>query len=856
MRKILLHFSNNSKAVPTYRNCFCVCHGNPVINQKEKVDIKNFADSTLSIYQMAKYFAVEKRRGWLDNYDLDDSFYKFPSYGYLDFYQEAFEQIVRPYNLFRNYLTKKPYNVNKWPLYFENPTLADGWDKNKEEHNSAIIFRKDKRYYLGIMHYKHKDIFTDKYGKEFMGDDFEKLVYRQIANPFMDIHNLALLPNGTAERFTSMEKKRKYWPSEITKIKEKKSYAKENFNRDDFEVFVEYFKKCAKLYWSDFTFSFSPTSKYKNIKNFTDEIDNAGYKISFEKDTISEAYLHQKNAAGELFLFEIHNKDWNLKDARPKVGSKNLHTLYFEQLFSKENERENFPFKLNGEAELFFRPATKVDKLGYREIDGKVLINKKGEKVIKTYRYSKDKIFLHCPITLNRVSENKTKYEIDKQARETLAEHAEMNIIGLDRGEKNLIYCSIIDQHGNIQETDTLNAIGNDGKGNPVRYMEKLEKRAKEREESRRDWKDIEAIKDIKQGYISQVVYKLAEMIIRQKAFVVLEDLNMRFKQIQGGIEKSVYQQLEKALIDKLSFLVRKGEKDPAQAGHILRAYQLAAPFTAFKDMGKQTGVVFYTQAGYTSKTCPECGFHRNAKFQFENIEQAKNLLRDFEAITYNSVTDSFTVTYSLKKFINKKRNNTKKPQNELYTDIPSKDVFMLSTKNAIRYKWYDRYSSKATILKRGMRDLPDETKKGIVKEFDLTEYMKGLFSSEKIVHEQKNISQMVNNKTLSTQFYKDLLYALFLLTETRHSISGTGTDYIQCPECGFDSRNGFQKIKNFNGDANGAYNIARKGIMICEKIRQFKKTNGSVEKMGWGDLSISIEEWDKFTQLKIKNHS
>ena len=64
---------------------------------------------------------------------------------------------------------------------------------------------------------------------------------------------------------------------------------------------------------------------------------------------------------------------------------------------------------------------------------------------------------------------------------------------------------------------------------------------------------------------------ELADLAIKHNAIIVLEDLNMRFKQIRGGIEKSIYQQLEKALIDKLSFLVNKGEKDSKKAGHLFK---------------------------------------------------------------------------------------------------------------------------------------------------------------------------------------------------------------------------------------------------------------------------------------------
>lgn len=825
---------------------------NPKIDRDTKIAIKNFADSALAIYQMAKYFAVEKKRRWLDNFELDDRFYNAVDTGYMLFYGDtgelktAYEEIVKGYNALRNYLTKKPYSTDKWVLNFDIHTLADGWDKNKEKENGAVILRKDARYYLGIMHHEHKDIFTQKNHSVFAGQEFEKMEYRQIANPAFDIYNLIMCPDGLVKRSTKKETKLKEWPKNISAIYERKSYAKESFNRHDFETFIDYMKKCATGYWAEFNLSFSPTSSYRNISDFTREIDRQGYKLTFTP--MSGQYLREKNEAGELFIFEIHNKDWNLKDDKPKGGAKNLHTLYWDNLFSNENFQENFRFKLNGEAELFFRPKTEKSKLDAKK-------DKSGKEVISHKRYAEDKILFHCPITLNRISENKTKYDIDADVRDVIINEPKVHIIGIDRGEKHLIYYSVVDQSEKIVEINTLNAVGKDSEGKLIEYAAKLEKRANDREASRRDWKEAEAIKDLKQGYISQVVHKLAELIIKYNAFIVFEDLNMRFKQIRGGIEKSVYQQLEKALIDKLSFLVRKGETNPKKTGHILRAYQLAAPVTAFKDMGKQTGIIFYTQAGYTSKTCPQCGYRRNIKCRFENIEQAKRFIKNLEFISYSKKEDIFTVHYSLNKLSNKEQKKDKKLSNELYAEVARKDIFALNTKDALRYKWYDRYSEKIKTVEPGADNYKgeikeSETKRGVVKMYDLTKYLKGLLETADIDYIHGDIKEKILSTEQGRKFYHDFLYALFLLTETRHSISGTDTDYIQCPECGFDSRNGFQGVKEFSGDANGAYNIARKGIMILEKIRQFQKMK-NVAKMGWGELSISIEEWDKFVQLE-----
>jgi len=62
-------------------------------------------------------------------------------------------------------------------------------------------------------------------------------------------------------------------------------------------------------------------------------------------------------------------------------------------------------------------------------------------------------------------------------------------------------------------------------------------------------------------------------------------------------------------------------------------------------------------------------------------------------------------------------------------------------------------------------------------------------------------------------------------------------------------SRKNNRKNLPQNGDDNGAFNIARKGIVILNKISDFSKINGNCEKMKWADLYVSNQEWDDFIQ-------
>jgi len=806
------------------------------VSSDEKLAIKNFVDNTLWIYQMGKYFALEKKRGWIDEYEIDSDFYYHADYGLKNkFYDNAFDKIVKQRMLIQSYLTKKPFNTEKWKLNFENPTLADGFDKNKEADNTAVILRKDGRYYLAIMKKNCNKIFDDRNRDKFTAkvneDCYEKMVYK-------------LLPGANKmlpKVFFSKKNIGYFQPSEEimairnhashTKSGEpQKGFEKKEFNIDDCHKIIDFFKQSIEKHedWKQFGFQFSPTARYKDTSDFFREVEDQGYQVKFE--AVSESYIQEKNNNGELFLFKIHNKDWNLKDGKRKEGNKNLHTMYFEELFSEENMRNDFVFKLNGQAELFFRPETPPVKLGKKR-------DKSNKDVINHKRYAENKYFFHVPITINRTAREEKRF--NQKTNEFLADNPDINIIGIDRGEKHLIYYAGIDQKGNLlKDKDKKPVLGSLNIINGIDYSNLLEERAKTREKERQDWQDIEGIKDLKKGYISLVARKLADLMIEHNAIIILEDLSMRFKQVRGGIEKSVYQQLEKALINKLNFLVNKNEMDPQKAGSLLRAYQLTAPFTSFKDMGKQTGTIFYTQASYTSKTCPVCGFRPNVNWSNEDAIQKIN-------ISYQD--NGFVIFYHLSDLIKDKKNKSKsKRGNILYQDKKAKDLFVIKTHGAVRYKWFLRNKPAAEMLS-GIEKMPGGTQTGITLKYDITECLKNLFKKEGIDY-TKDIKSEMNNNARTKKFYKDLSFLLYLLSNTRSTISGQDVDIINCPCCNFDSDKGFQEC-DFNGDANGAYNIARKGIMILEKINQFKRENGSLEKMTWGDLFIDIEEWDKFTQ-------
>ena len=89
--------------------------------------------------------------------------------------------------------------------------------------------------------------------------------------------------------------------------------------------------------------------------------------------------------------------------------------------------------------------------------------------------------------------------------------------------------------------------------------------------------------------------------------------------------------------------------------------------------------------------------------------------------------------------------------------------------------------------------------------------------------------------------FFEQLLRLFKLTLQMRNSISNTETDYLISPVYDrngnfYDSRNNRKDLPN-NADANGAYNIARKGLMILNQIKQtsdLKKPKYDLTNKAW----------------------
>lgn len=724
---------------------------------------------------------------------------------------DELDTVTPLYNKVRNWLTRKPYSTEKIKLNFDNSQLLGGWDVNKEPYCTGVLLRKGNYYYLGIMNKKNNRIF-EKDQTPSDGDCYDKIDYK-------------LLPGANKmlpKVFFSKSRIDEFAPSVslIEKYKAGTHKKGANFNLKDCHNLIDFFKQSIAKHedWCKFGFHFSDTNTYEDISGFYREVEHQGYSLSSHK--VSVDYIHRMVDEDKLFLFRLWNKDFSVYSK----GTPNLHTLYWKMLFDERN-LNNVVYKLNGQAEVFYRKASikeenRIIHPAKKDISNKNALNEKQKSrfdydIIKDRRFTVDKFQFHVPITINFKAIGQTN--INPVVHDIIRQGGIKHVIGIDRGERHLLYFSLIDLQGRIVKQMTLNEIINEyaGRQYMTNYHDLLAKREGERTDARRSWDTIENIKELKEGYLSQVVHVITKMMVKYKAIVVLEDLNMGFMRGRQKIERQVYEKFEHMLIDKLNCYIDKQE-EASKPGGMLHALQLSNKFESFARLGKQSGCLFYIPAWNTSKIDPVTGFVNLLDTHYDTMKAAKSFFSKFERIGYNGEKDWFEFTFDYDEF-NKKAEGTK-------------TRWTLCT-------YGTRIRNFRNPLKNNQWD--DE-------EVVLTDMFKKLFEDYGVDY-QGNLKEAIQQPT-EARFYQELMSLMKLLLQMRNSKINSEVDYLLSPVadengCFFDSRLGDATLPD-NADANGAYNIARKGLWAIRKIQESPKD----EKVS---LAISNKEWLTFAQTK-----
>lgn len=530
------------------------------------------------------------------------------------------------------------------------------------------------------------------------------------------------------------------------------------------------------------------------------------YKPMFDKEIIKEILLS--------FL--------TVKDFSPHShGKENLHTMYFKMLFDERNLAD-IVYQLNGGAEMFYREASifedeMIVHKANEPIKNKNVDNPKTHStfnydIIKDERYTKRQFLLHLPITLNFKAKG-NKY-LNEYVRYALKNTDDNYVIGIDRGERNLLYICVIDGKGEIVEQKSLNVKKGDN-DYKVDYHKLLDEKEKDRDKARKSWDTIENIKELKEGYLSQVIHKICEYVVEYDAIIAMEDLNFGFKKGRFKVEKQVYQKFENMLCSKLNYLVRKGE-DCENPGGLLNAYQLTNdPKEKFK--GKQNGFIFYVPAWLTSKIDPVTGFVNLLYPKYTSMKAAQEFIEKIDDIRFNKDENIFEFDIDYSKF----------PK----TSVSYRKNWTVCTNG-------ERIINIRNSEKNNMRD-----NKTIV----LTDEFKELFDLYGVDY-SANIKESILNIT-EADFYKKFIKLLSYTLQMRNSVTNNvDIDYLISPVKDsngvfYDSRKADGTLPE-NADANGAYNIARKAMWAISVLK-----NTDEDSLKNANLSIEKADWLEYTQ-------
>lgn len=797
-------------------------------DDSSKEIIKTVLDNYIELFNVVNLLRLNKKMDCLDK----DDFYVAYNALFESEDELTITQIIPLYNKVRNYLTRKLSNGGKIELKFDSPTRANGW-------NDCSIIIKDGKYYLAMYIDKISNVDTERL---YAGNTASLVESKQQKTDFKNLSRLFFYSKGTKlapavteynlpiETISDMYNEKR-GISGAAKLKEfnKKypdftrkmiDYLKVGLSKhSSFSMFSENFRSL----WKD-------SSEYKSIKEFCDHTQTICYAVSMRP--ISFEYLYTLQNENKMLLFNITNKDFN----SGAYGTPNLHTLYWKELFSEENMK-NPVYKLSSQGvKFFFREAITEEK-PYKHRKGSTLVNKTfadgtpiegtlykrlmlfingadiqltdkekellpklktrkaKHEIVKNRRYYENKFFFHVPIVINYnvAAETPSLYQFNKSVLDNFrANKRDINIIGIDRGENNLIYVSVIDQHGkNIITPRSYNLIGN------YNYMEKMKQVEKNRDEARKNWTTIEKIKDLKNGYLSQVVHEISSLIFRYNAIVIMENLDSEFKRGRYKIERQVYQNFEKMLMDKLNYLVFKRNANET-CGTVRDGLQLTAPAN-FNELGKQNGWIFYVPAAYTSMMDPSTGFVNlfNMKKPAESLQK---FFGSFDEITYKNSMFYFTFDYR----------NFKTIRND-YTNV-----------------W--------TLSSHGMRNYGKNKR---------LEVLTGLFCNffDKVGIQYTDVSV----KTISELDESKLveLWNIFKCMLKMRNYNGDNVGFDISPVA---SENPFITGTNnsmgiMDADANDAYNIAVKGLYWLHN-------DFPVNEKGYLEY-IKDEDWFKFVQSK-----
>jgi CRISPR-associated protein Cpf1 len=270
-------------------------------------------------------------------------------------------------------------------------------------------------------------------------------------------------------------------------------------------------------------------------------------------------------------------------------------------------------------------------------------------------------------------------------------------------------------------------------------------------------------------------------------------------------------------------------DKDQAESGGSLKAYQLSNQFESFQKLGKQSGMIFYVPANHTSKIDPTTGFFNFLYPDVTSLDKGKEFFGKFDSIVFNSKKDYFEFHCRYGNFVSEPSGDKKKDDLLIYNKINNKEWIICSNKEE-RFRSFKNSSGHIEY-----------------KQVDVNAELKRILTEENIEYSQgQDLKEMISSSD-KPSFLKSLAEQMKILLSLRYNNGEKGEkerDFIFSPvlngEGKFFHSDKVKDNEPNNADANGAYNIALKGLLLVDKIKAQKGN----KKM---DLKITNLDWFEY---------
>lgn len=626
------------------------------------------------------------------------------------------QDVNNTYNKVRNYLTKKPKDIAKKSETCLGKTglFVQGWhtsDVTQFKKEEQCILRRNGIYYYATLSnnapVRTKIPTSVTLPKE---DYYEKINMKTLADPSKNIPRCIFskavktyFEAGNTEDYIRSDGVMKpiTYTKNIYDIYKNKTFITGYYNKEKDPLVKE--KKYAEFkasleqlitFYIDFLQVYHVTkdyelsalksaSEYSNVYEFYTDCEMCFAQTSI--GYVSKDVLDELVNTGALYLFEIRNKDLY------KDGSKHIYTRCFHFLFSEENMQKKC-MKLNGKPKIYYRPAAidryithpkgsmivnKIDKQEnfipqdiHRELylyannripsisskatayEHLAVIKPAFMDLIKDNRYTQEQYTLEICVTLNFDAISTVHKKSLNECVNARLKKGECNILAVTRGERDLLYYTIMDTKKTIIKEGNLNVI------NGFNYQKKLQNLTYERRKDSQTWKNPKKIATIKEGYLQGAISQIIDMALEYDAVICIEALSDQYKEKRASVDNQVYKKFESLLIRRLACFY-KATIDPTAPGGVANPLQLADPQ---KTEALQNGILFKVQAAYTSNMCPETGFSNLFDLNRCKTVQAKTeFLSSFDDIYFDYGRGCFVFRFNYDNFSNLKTTPARK---------------------------------------------------------------------------------------------------------------------------------------------------------------------------------------------------